>query len=126
MSSLDYKLRNINRDVSDTLTSSESSEYLLNPENGRLTIYPIQNKLIWDTYKKQQAAYWTAEEIDFSKDYDHFCKLNENEQYFIKMILAFFSSSDTIVNINLSERFLNDVKIREAIITYTWQSKFII
>jgi len=96
-------------------------EYLLNKENNRLTVYPISNNIIWSSYKKQQAAFWTAEEIDFSKDYDHFNNLNENEQYFIKMILAFFSSSDTIVNINLADRFLNDVQIREAIITYTWQ-----
>jgi ribonucleotide reductase beta subunit family protein with ferritin-like domain len=102
-------------------TNSDSSEYLLNPEYNRLTIYPIQNNIIWDAYKKQQAAFWTAEEIDFSKDYDDFMKLNENEQYFIKMILGFFSSSDTIVNINLGERFLNDIKIREAIVVYTWQ-----
>jgi len=100
---------------------NKNNEYLLNTENEKLTVYPIENESIWKSYKIQQAAFWTAEEIDFSKDYDHFCKLNENEQYFIKMILAFFSSSDTIVNINLSERFLNDVKIREAIITYTWQ-----
>lgn len=98
-----------------------SSEYLLNPENNRLTIYPIKNTAIWDSYKKQQAAFWTAEEIDFSKDYNHFIKLSTNEQHFIKMILAFFSSADTIVNINLGERFLNDVKIREAITTYTFQ-----
>ena len=85
MASLDYTLRNINIPASDEYTSCESTEYLLNPENDRLTIYPIKNKLIWDTYKKQQAAYWTAEEIDFSKDYKDFCSLNENEQYFIKL-----------------------------------------
>ena len=96
-------------------------EYLLNPENNRLTIYPIKNNIIWKAYKKQQAAFWTAEEIDFSKDYNDYLKLSENEQYFIKMILAFFSSSDTIVNINLSERFINDVKIREVLVAYTWQ-----
>lgn len=98
-----------------------TDEYLLNPENNRLTVYPIQNELIWNAYKKQQAAFWTSEEIDLSKDYDHFVKLNPNEQHFIKMILAFFSSSDTIVNINLGERFMQDVKIREAIVAYTWQ-----
>ena len=98
-----------------------TNEYLLSPENNRLTVYPIKNELIWLSYKKQQAAFWTAEEIDFSKDYYDFIKLSSNEQYFIKMILAFFSSSDTIININLIERFINDVKIREAIITYNWQ-----
>lgn len=101
--------------------NTDNTEYLLNPENNRLTIYPIKNQTIWQAYKTQQAAFWTAEEIDFSKDYGDFVKLNPNEQHFIKMILAFFSSSDTIVNINLGERFLQDVKIREAIVAYTWQ-----
>jgi ribonucleotide reductase beta subunit family protein with ferritin-like domain len=113
---LDIKLKS-----SLNATDYDTDEYLLNPENNRLTVYPIQNPKIWDSYKKQQAAFWTAEEIDFSKDYEHFLQLNENEQHFIKMILAFFSASDTIVNINLSERFLNDVKIREAIVAYTYQ-----
>jgi ribonucleotide reductase beta subunit family protein with ferritin-like domain len=98
-----------------------TQEYLLNEENNRLTVYPIKNPTIWTSYKKQQASFWTAEEIDFSKDYDDYIQLNENEQHFIKMILAFFSSSDTIVNINLEERFCKDVKIREAIIAYDFQ-----
>lgn len=98
-----------------------ATEYLLNPENNRLTVYPIKNESIWSSYKKQQAGFWTAEEIDFSKDYDQFIKLNDKEQHFIKMILAFFSSSDTIVNINLGERFSNDVKVREAIVAYDFQ-----
>lgn len=116
---------NINNKLKSSVNKEEnggvSNEYLLNPENNRLTIYPIKNEPIWNSYKKQQAAFWTAEELDFSKDYEHFMKLTPNEQHFIKMILAFFSSSDTIVNINLGERFLNDVKIREAITAYTWQ-----
>jgi ribonucleotide reductase beta subunit family protein with ferritin-like domain len=114
---LDVKLKST---VNNAIIN-DSNEYLLNPENNRLTVYPIKNPKIWEAYKKQQAAFWTAEEIDFSKDYEHFMLLNSNEQHFIKMILAFFSSSDTIVNINLSERFLNDVKIREAIVAYTYQ-----
>ncbi len=115
---IDNKLKN---NANDANKPDDSTEYLLNSENNRLTVYPIKNHLIWEAYKKQQAAFWTAEELDFSKDYDHFIKLTPNEQYFIKMILAFFSSSDTIVNINLSERFLSDVKIREAIVAYTYQ-----
>ena len=66
-------------------------EYLLNPDNERLTIYPIKEEEIWKAYKKQQASFWTAEEVDFSKDYDHYNELNSNEQHFIKMVLAFFS-----------------------------------
>ena len=112
-----------NRIMLDNMLKGDkiNDEYLLNSENNRLTVYPIKNQRIWESYKKQQAAFWTAEEIDFSKDYSDFNKLSSNEQHFIKMILAFFSSSDTIVNINLSERFLKDVKIREAIVVYQFQ-----
>ncbi len=96
-------------------------EYLLNPDNNRYTVYPIKDTEIWDAYKVMQAAFWTAEEIDLSKDWDHYQKLNENEQHFIKMVLAFFAASDTIVNINLAERFTREVEIREAIIAYQFQ-----
>jgi ribonucleotide reductase beta subunit family protein with ferritin-like domain len=102
-------------------TSTETDEYLLNPENNRLTIYPIKDVEIWNAYMLQLGSMWTAEEIDFSEDSDDFKKLNANEQYFIKMVLAFFSSADTIVNINLGERFTKDVKIREAIVCYDFQ-----
>lgn len=96
-------------------------EPLLSPENNRMTVYPIKFADVWSAYKKQKAAFWTAEEIDFSKDFDDFEKLNENEKHFIKMILSFFAASDTIVNINLGERFSQEVQIREAIIAYDFQ-----
>lgn len=102
-------------------TVSAKKEYLLNQENNRYTVYPIKDKEIWDAYKVMQAAFWTAEEIDLSNDWDHYQKLNENEQHFIKMVLAFFAASDTIVNINLAERFTREVEIREAIIAYQFQ-----
>lgn len=95
-------------------------ELLLTDDN-RLTIFPIMHYDIWEMYKKAVSAFWTAEEIDLSKDIDDFNKLNENERKFIKHILAFFSSSDTIVNINLGERFLNDVKVLEAKFFYAFQ-----
>ena len=96
-------------------------EPLLSSENNRMTVYPIKFPNIWDAYKKQMAAFWTAEEIDFSRDYDDFEKLNSNEQHFIKMILSFFAASDTIVNINLGQRFSQEIQIREAIIAYNFQ-----
>ncbi len=96
-------------------------EDLLNPENNRLTVFPLKYPDIWATYKKMQAAFWTEDEIDWSKDRDDFKKLNENERKFIKYVLAFFSASDTIVNMNLGERLSQDVKILEAIITYQFQ-----
>ena len=97
------------------------SENILNKDNNRLTVYPIEYPNVWSAYKTQMAAFWTAEEIDFSNDFNDFNSLNKNEQYFIKMILAFFAASDTIVNINLAERFINEVQIREIIITYNFQ-----
>jgi len=96
-------------------------EPLLNPENNRLTVFPIKFKNIWDMYKKMQAAFWTAEEIDWSKDKYDFKKMNENEQRFIKYVLAFFSASDTIVNMNLGERLSQDVQPLEAKMTYIFQ-----
>jgi len=100
---------------------SKNTEVLLNAENNRLTVYPIKYENIWTAYKTQMAAFWTAEEIDFSNDYSDYQKLSLNEQYFIKMVLAFFAASDTIVNINLGERFSKEVQIREAIIAYNYQ-----
>ena len=117
MMNIDAKFKNNLMDSSVT----DTDEYLTNPENNRLTVYPIENPKIWESYKQQQAAFWTAEEIDFSKDYSDFLKLSKNEQHFIKQVLAFFSSSDTIVNINIGERFSKDVKIREAIVAYNYQ-----
>lgn len=96
-------------------------EPLLSPENNRMTVYPIKYPKVWAAYKNQTAAIWSAEEIDFAKDYDDFQKLNDNEQHFIKMILSFFAASDTIVNMNLGERFIKEVQIREAIIAYNYQ-----
>jgi len=96
------------------------NEFLLQPSN-RLTIFPIQHDDMWGMYKKAVSAFWTPEELDLSKDVDDFNKLTDKERYFIKHILAFFSSSDTIVNINLGERFLNDVEVLEAKFFYSFQ-----
>ncbi len=96
-------------------------EYVTDEKNSRMSILPIVHMDIWDMYKKMQAATWTAEEIDFSKDYDDFKKLSLNAQHFIKMILAFFAASDTIVNMNLGKRFINEVTLLEAQSAYVFQ-----
>ena len=98
-----------------------NNEILLDQDNNRLTVYPIKYEKIWAAYKTQMAAFWTAEEVDFSKDADDFNKLSDNEKHFIKMVLAFFSASDTLVNINLGSRFSQEVQIREAVIAYNYQ-----
>jgi ribonucleotide reductase beta subunit family protein with ferritin-like domain len=105
------------------MTSSiKNVDYMNDPSHSRLTVFPIKELDIWEMYKKMQAAFWTAEEIDFSKDYEDFKKLSSNSQYFIKMVLAFFAASDTIVNMNLGKRFINEVTILEAQICYQFQT----
>ena len=90
-------------------------EILLSGEEDRLTTFPIKYHDIWGKYKKSFASFWTVEEIDLSKDRkDWEEKLNDNERYFIKHVLAFFAASDSIVNMNLLERFLTEIKVLEA------------
>ena len=90
----------------------------------RLVAKPIDPKYkhIWDLYKKQQEVYWTAEEIKYTpKDIDDFNELKPEEQNFLKLVLAFFASSDGIVNFNLRERFLKEFKPYEVLTAYTFQ-----
>ena len=77
---------------------------------------------IWQMYKKHEASFWTAEEIDLSKDmHDWSNRLTDDERYFISHILAFFAASDGIVNENLVERFSGEVQIPEARCFYGFQ-----
>jgi len=98
-------------------------EPLLCEDTFRFTMTPIDTKyeILWKLYRKQQENYWTAQEINFSKDYDDFKQLTKDEQHFIEMVLAFFAASDGIVNFNLSQRFLKEIMIVEARTAYTFQ-----
>jgi ribonucleoside-diphosphate reductase subunit M2 len=79
-----------------------------------MLLFPIKYPEIWQKYKQAEASFWTAEEVDLSKDNVHWDKLNNDERYFISRVLAFFAASDGIVNENLVDRFSNDVQIPEA------------
>ncbi|WKD85397.1 Ribonucleoside-diphosphate reductase subunit beta [Polaribacter huanghezhanensis] len=97
-------------------------EPILQPNDNRFVIFPIQHDDLWDWYKKQQACFWTAEEIDLHADtVDWNTKLTDDERYFIKHILAFFAASDGIVNENLAENFVNEVQFSEAKFFYGFQ-----
>jgi len=98
-----------------------STEPILDESNSRFTMYPIQYQGLWDLYQKQLSSFWKPQEIDFSKDYEDFVELSADEQHYIKRVLAFFAASDGIVNFNLSKRFLQEIKIMEAITCYTYQ-----
>jgi len=97
------------------------SEQLLNEENNRYVIFPIKHDEFWKMYKKAESNFWTSEELDLTKDISDWEKLNDNERYFIEMVLAFFAASDGIVNENLVERFCQEVKILEAKFFYGFQ-----
>lgn len=96
-------------------------EPLLKENPNRFVLFPIQDHDIWQFYKKAEASFWTAEEIDLSGDLNDWGKLNENEQHFIKHVLAFFAASDGIVNENLAEQFVNEVQSTEAKFFYGFQ-----
>lgn len=96
-------------------------EVLLSEEEKRYVIFPIQQEPIWRMYKKAVSSFWTVEEIDLSKDMDDYTKLKDEEQHFIKNVLAFFAASDGIVNENLVERFCSEVQVLEAKFFYGFQ-----
>lgn len=90
----------------------------------RYTLFPIKHNEtnLYQLYKQAVASFWTAEEIDFSRDEADWEKLTENEQYFIKQILAFFAGSDGIVQENLATRFQRDVESPVARLFYAFQN----
>lgn len=97
-------------------------EPILTENPNRFVIFPIQHHDLWDFYKKSEASFWTAEEIDLAADLtDWRTKLNDDERYFIKNVLAFFAASDGIVNENLAENFVREVQYPEAKFFYGFQ-----
>lgn len=137
--------KDVKLSVAATIKAEEAAEPLLQENPQRFVLFPIQNhdvslprrvrrvkwirprtnqtlKQIWRMYKKAMASFWTAEEIDLSKDVpDWNNRLNDDERFFISHILAFFAASDGIVNENLLERFSNEVQVPEARCFYGFQ-----
>jgi ribonucleotide reductase beta subunit family protein with ferritin-like domain len=101
--------------------SKNTNEILLAPDDNRFVMFPIKYNDIWEMYKKQVDCFWRPEEIDLTKDLDNWKSLNDDEQFFISMILAFFAASDGIVLENLASRFMSDVQISEARAFYGFQ-----
>lgn len=101
--------------------SRNNTEPLLVADDNRFVMFPIKYDDIWKMYKKQIDCFWRAEEIDLTKDLNHWDTLNADEKMFISMILAFFAASDGIVLENLASRFMSDVQISEARAFYGFQ-----
>lgn len=98
------------------------NEPILEENKNRFVLFPIKHDDIWAFYKKAEASFWTAEEIDLEADaIDWENKLNDDERYFIKHVLAFFAASDGIVNENLAENFVAEVQYTEAKFFYGFQ-----
>ncbi len=96
-------------------------ELLLRENKDRFVLLPINYPKIWELYKKHEASFWTAEEIDLSDDLKDWAKLNDGERHFISHILAFFAASDGIVNENLAVNFMREVQLPEARCYYGFQ-----
>uniref|UniRef100_A0A7N0V6L2 Uncharacterized protein n=1 Tax=Kalanchoe fedtschenkoi TaxID=63787 RepID=A0A7N0V6L2_KALFE len=100
---------------------SFNEEPLLAPNPERFCMFPIQFPEIWEMYKKAEASFWTAEEVDLSQDRRHWESLTYDEQHFLKHVLAFFAASDGIVLENLAGRFMKEVQVSEARAFYGFQ-----
>lgn len=99
-----------------------SDEYLLQPVKNRFTLFPIKHNDIWQMGKKLQAVYWERESINPALDLNDWNnKLNDNEKYFIRNVLAFFAASDGIVNENLLMNFSTEIEIPEVRYFYAVQ-----
>jgi ribonucleotide reductase beta subunit family protein with ferritin-like domain len=101
--------------------SKNPSEPLLTPDDNRFVMFPIQHDDIWKMYQKQVDCFWRPEEIDLSKDMSDWERLNNDEKYFVSMILAFFAASDGIVLENLASRFMREIQVSEARAFYGFQ-----
>jgi ribonucleoside-diphosphate reductase subunit M2 len=96
-------------------------DIILHEDEARYVMFPVRDEDVWKMYKKQVDCFWRAEEVDLSKDLGDWSRLNEDEQYFISMVLAFFAASDGIVMENLATRFMADVQLSEARAFYGFQ-----
>lgn len=100
---------------------NQENEVLLRENKDRFVILPINYPRIWEMYKKHEASFWTAEEIDLHDDLKHWENLNSGEKHFISHVLAFFAASDGIVNENLAVNFMSEVQVPEARCFYGFQ-----
>jgi len=109
------------KNVVAVASKEKVEEPLLKENPRRFVILPIQYGDIWQMYKKAEASFWTAEEVDLSKDLKDWENLKDDERYFVSHVLAFFAASDGIVNENLVERFMKEVQVPEARCFYGFQ-----
>ncbi len=93
---------------------NHENEILLKENKDRFVLLPINYPKVWEVYKRHEASFWTAEEIDLSGDLKDWGALNDGERHFITHVLAFFAASDGIVDENLAVNFMSEVQNPEA------------
>uniref|UniRef100_A0A0N5ALJ2 Ribonucleoside-diphosphate reductase n=1 Tax=Syphacia muris TaxID=451379 RepID=A0A0N5ALJ2_9BILA len=98
-----------------------TDELLLTPNPSRFVMFPIKYPDIWDLYKHAVSCFWTADEIDLTRDLTDWERLSKGERFFISRVLAFFAASDGIVNENLLKNFSVEVQLPEARAFYAFQ-----
>ena len=96
-------------------------EPFIKEDIGRLVLHPIRYPDIMRKYKLAQPSFWTIEEVDLSRDISDWENLSKEERHFLSYVLAFFATSDGLVNENLIENFIREVQICEARMFYGFQ-----
>jgi len=107
--------------ISDDIFTKQQEEPILRENPNRFVLFPIQWPDIWAMYKKAEASFWTAEEIDLQSDITDWARLSKDEKHFVSHVLAFFAGSDGIVLENLAGRFMSEIQIPEARCFYGFQ-----
>ena len=107
--------------VSEEFKELEKKDPLLKENPRRWVMFPLQHPEVWEMYKKHEASFWTAEEIDLAQDNKDWVTMTEGEQHFVKHVLAFFAASDGIVLENLAAQFSTEVQIPEVRAFYGFQ-----
>ena len=96
-------------------------EPILIPDDDRFVVLPVKYQDLYKMYKSAVACFWTAEEVDLSKDLTDWIKMTKDEKHFISLILAFFTCMDGLINENLAVRFFNEVQTLEVRLFYGFQ-----
>ena len=111
----------INKKYNSIDKKHDNDELLLKKNGKRFVLFPVIYNDVYELYKKAESSFWTANEIDLSKDISDWEKLNKDEKHFIKNIIGFFAGSDGIIMENLACRFMNEIQIPEARAFYSYQ-----
>ncbi len=97
------------------------NEPLLQNSDNKYTIFPIKHADIFKHYQLHVAAIWFDAEISLYKDIKDWESMSDNEQFFIKHVLAFFAASDGIIMENISANFGTEMQVAEVRAFYSVQ-----